>query len=118
MPADLLRAWTNLVAAASFWPAVVLAFYGLFLVAVALLIAAQVGRAVGVRLAARGRRRRLYLVESPDRERTLAAIATATPVITRERGAWPETTASPVRGRLAVRMARRRAERGEGGDAA
>lgn len=88
--------------------AVVLVCYGLFLLAFALVIAMQVGRAVG----ARGRRR--HLVDRPDRERTLAAIATATPVITIERGAWPETTVSPVRGRLAGRIARRRAERGEG----
>ncbi|MGE0464446.1 MAG: hypothetical protein AB7Q16_24015 [Vicinamibacterales bacterium] len=108
----LLRLWADLVARASFWPAVVLAFYGLFLLAFFLMLLAQVGRALLVRW----RRRRLHLVEPPDRERTLAAIATATPVIT-ERGAWPETRVRPSGGRLAARIARRRAERGEGGDA-
>ncbi len=106
---DLLRLWADLVARASFWPAVVFAFYALFLLAAILAIAVQAGRALLVRW----RRRRLHLVETPERERTLAAIATATPVI-QERGAWPETTVRPVRGRLAARIARRRAERGEG----
>lgn len=77
----LLRAWADLVATASVWPAIVLAFYALFLAAFLLLLVAQVGRD----LWARWRRRRLHLVTPPDRERTLAAIATATPVIT-ERG--------------------------------
>jgi hypothetical protein len=112
---ELLRLWADLVAVASFWPAVVLTFYGLFVAAAILAIAVQVARAVGRLLLAWMRRRHLHLVEPPDRERTLAAIATATPVIT-ERGAWPETTVRPVRGRLAGRIARRRAERGEGGN--
>lgn len=99
----LLRLWADLVARASLWPAVVLGFYALFLAAFLLLLAAQAGRD----LWARWRRRRLHLVETPDRERTLAP-----------RGAWPETTASPARGRLVARIARRRAERGQGGDAA
>lgn len=112
---ELLPLWADLVARASFWPAVVLTFYALFLAAFLLLLVVQLGRALGMRLASGWRRRRLHLVESPDRERTLAAIATATPVIT-ERGAWPETTASPAPRRLVARMARRRAERGEGGE--
>lgn len=114
---ELLPLWADLVARASFWPAVVLTFYALFLAAFLFLLVVQLGRALGMRLASGWRRRRLHLVESPDRERTLAAIATATPVIT-DRGAWPETTVRPVRGRLAGRIARRRAERGDGGDAA
>lgn len=61
----LLRAWADLVATASVWPAIVLAFYALFLAAFLLLLAAQVGRALGVRLAARWRRRRLHVVEPP-----------------------------------------------------
>lgn len=107
----LLSLWADLVARASVWPAVVLTFYALFLLAFVLLLVAQVGRD----LWARWRRRRLHLVTPPDRERTLAAIATATPVIT-ERGAWPKTTVRPASGRLVARIARRRAERGEGGN--
>lgn len=50
----LLRAWADLVATASVWPAIVLAFYALFLAAFLLLLVAQVGRD----LWARWRRRR------------------------------------------------------------
>lgn len=111
----LLRLWADLVARASFWPAVVLVFYALFLLAAMAAIAMQVGRALFLRLRAWWRLRWLRIVREDTRERTLAAIATATPVIT-DRGAWPETTVRPSGGRLAARIARRRAERGEGGN--